>query len=48
MSAMLPAKALINGFHSNGNEEGESKSAAGIMFFLLLLLISFERPEFLL
>lgn len=33
--AMFPAKALINGFCSNGNSEEESKPSAGIMFLLL-------------
>lgn len=33
--AVSPAKALINGFCSNGNGEGESKSAAGIIFLWL-------------
>lgn len=32
---MCPAKATINMFCSNGNSEGERKSTAGIIFFLL-------------
>lgn len=33
--AAFPAKALKSGFCSNGNGEGESKSAAGVIFLLL-------------
>lgn len=32
---MCPAKATINMLCSNGNSEGERKSTAGIIFFLL-------------